>query len=208
MAANIPLLITVPGNTANPAGEITDLSVPKSAAGSPIEVDTMFKNTGTNRIAAKDTVIITDQSGKIISQTDTPAPTTSIIPTFSFLFPVTPQLPDPSQGLTIGQYFVESKITLADGTLLDDKKISFNVTAAAAETTPTVTPINSQANTNNPIVSPTNASNPISPINPVKPVTGPLGISWAWAGIIIGAILLIGILFVVIMIKRTPAKKE
>jgi hypothetical protein len=148
VAANIPIIINVPGNTASPAGEITDLSVPESEAGTPIEIDTTFKNTGTTRIQAEDTVVITDQFGKVISQSETPVTAMSIIPTFSRLFAVTPQITNPSQSLVIGQYLVESKITLADGTLLDSKQISFNLTEATTETSPIVLRQNVQSNAN------------------------------------------------------------
>jgi len=206
----IPIIINIPGYTAEKTGQITDLTVPQATTANPIVIDTTFENTGNVRLPVQDNVTITDSSGKTVSQVVTPVTSPSVLPTLIRLFTVSSATLVNNNGLAPGQYSAQSVVILKDGsardgTVLDSKSINFNVTAATASTTPTVTSLVNQANTTNPIVSQTNASNSISP---VKPVTGPLGISWAWAGIIIGAILLIGILFVVIMTRRTSAKKE
>ncbi len=125
ISANVPVIANIPGATPVKTGRITGLSVPQSEAGQPVEVDTTFQNTGTARIQVKNTVTITDASGKIISQIETPLTQPSIIPTFSRMFAAMPA--GLSVGLAPGQYLVESKVILDDATVLDTKSTSFDV---------------------------------------------------------------------------------
>jgi hypothetical protein len=127
VAADVPVIITVPGATFQTTGEITDLSVPQPQSGKPLEILTTFKNTGNYHYKVMNQVIIATEAGENVSTSVTPLTDSSIVPSYSRLFSVTPVLPDPAAGLAAGNYTAESKILLNDSTVLDSKKISFSI---------------------------------------------------------------------------------
>jgi hypothetical protein len=127
VAADVPVILTVPGATSQTTGEITDLSAPQPQSGQPLRILTTFKNTGNYHYKVKNQVIIATEVGENISTGITLLTDPSIVPTCSRLFTVTPVLPDPAAGLPAGNYTVESKIILNDGTVIASKKISFSI---------------------------------------------------------------------------------
>jgi hypothetical protein len=129
MAADVPVIITVPGETLQETGEITDLTVPEPASGQPLKILTIFKNTGNYYYKVKDQVIIAKESGENVSTSTTAITASSVLPTFSRLISVTPVLPDPANGLPAGNYTAESKILLDNNTVLATRKISFSISA-------------------------------------------------------------------------------
>ena len=129
MAVDVPVIITVPGSTLQTIGEITDLTVPDPQSGQPLKILTTFQNTGNYHYKVKDQVIIATEAGENISTSVTPLTGSSIVPTYSRLFSVTPILPDPAAGLPAGNYTVESKILLNDSTVIATRKISFSISA-------------------------------------------------------------------------------
>jgi len=187
VASNIPIILTIPGATPNHIGQITSLTVPQSETGKPIQVETVFKNNGTFRIPAKNQITITDEAGQVLGQSETLVTSPSIIPTFSRAFMVTPTFSGTNNTLNVGSYFVESKVTLEDGTILDSQKVGFNVTKAKPATSG-APPSTQLAPPNS---TPTNGSD--SPIP---------GISWAVAGIIIAGILVIGAVIITLVLTR------
>jgi hypothetical protein len=138
----IPIVITVTGTgyIPTPSGAITNLVVASAVAGSPLEIDTTFKNTGNCRIGppanvpynadASDTVTIKDASGNQISLVVVPIALTSmpsLFPTFSRTFKALLSKSGSSTGLDPGNYTVESKVILSTNTVLDTKTLSFQV---------------------------------------------------------------------------------
>ena len=128
VAADVPVILTTPGSTLQTTGEITDLTVPEPASGQPLKISTTFKNTGNYHYKVKNQVIIATESGENISTSVSPLTGSSIVPTYSRLFSITPILPDPAAGLTTGNYTAESKILLDDNTIIATKKVSFSIT--------------------------------------------------------------------------------
>ncbi|MFA5375479.1 MAG: hypothetical protein WC455_06975 [Dehalococcoidia bacterium] len=127
VAADVPVILTVPGATLQTTGEITDLTVPEPESGQPLKILTAFKNTGNYHYKIKNQVIIANESVANISTSTTAITASSILPTFSRLFSVTPILPDPAAGLAPGTYTAESKILLDDNTVLATRIISFTI---------------------------------------------------------------------------------
>jgi len=127
VAADVPVILTVPGAPVQKTGTITDLSVPEMTSGQPLQVLTTFENTGNYYYKVKNQVTIIDEHGATISTDVTPLTTSSIIPTYSRLFTVTPTLPNPAKGLPAGNYTAESTIISDDNTVLDTKLIVFSI---------------------------------------------------------------------------------
>jgi hypothetical protein len=121
VAADVPVLITVPGSTLQRTGTITGLTVPEIKSGQALQVLTTFKNTGNYHFKVKNQVIITDESGATVSNNTSMLTGSSIVPTYSRLFSVTPALPDPAKGLPVGNYTVVSTVILEDNTVLDTR---------------------------------------------------------------------------------------
>jgi hypothetical protein len=198
IGSNIPIILTIPGSIASPQGQVTDLSVPTNVAGKQIQINTTFKNTGDIRIQAKNTVTVTDSSGSVLSQSTGSLTPPSIIPTFSRLFATIPKFSGSTLGLPVGQYFVESKIMLDNGTVLDAKKISFTIgeNAQSKSESTSQAPIGPIGLINK------MTQSPISPVNPATP-----GVNWALAGGIIAGILIIGIVAIYLLTRR-PARRN
>jgi hypothetical protein len=125
----IPVIVSTPGFTPAQTGVIGNLSCFSSPSatsvytGKAVDFDTTFNNTGNCRIAgAENKITVKDGSGntKWQNQMAVPAPS---------LLPQTPRIIDNQYnvGLSAGAYSVESDVTLADGTLLASKTISFTV---------------------------------------------------------------------------------
>jgi len=127
VAADVPVILTVPGSTLQETGSITDLTVPEIKSGQPLQVLTTFKNTGNYHYKVKNQVIITDESGATVSNNTSTLTSSSLVPTYSRLFTVAPTLPDAASGLPAGNYNVLSKIMLDDSTVLATKQASFSV---------------------------------------------------------------------------------
>ena len=126
-AAEVPIVVTIPGAEQIKKGEITGLTVGEIVSGQPIQISTTFQNTGTYYYKAENQVTVTDGSGKVVSSTETPLTSSSIIPTFSRLFTTFSLSADPVNGMPPGEYSVASSVMLQDGTLLDTKTTSFTI---------------------------------------------------------------------------------
>ncbi|MGP8079379.1 MAG: hypothetical protein ACLPVI_02580 [Dehalococcoidales bacterium] len=125
----IPVIVTTAGFTPSYTGNIISLSCfsnPSTTSvytGKAVDFDTAFNNTGNCRITgAENTVTVKDSSGntKWQNQMAVPAPS---------LLPQTPRIIDNQYnvGLSAGNYTVKSDVTMANGTLLATKTISFSV---------------------------------------------------------------------------------
>jgi hypothetical protein len=196
-AVNVPVYLTINGSQINDTGKITQVGAGEVISGKPVNMFVDFQNTGNCHFKVEGNVVIKDPRGQILSTVPIPLTASSILPGMARQLRVSF---NPSGDLTPGTYSLDADVTLQDGTPLDNTSGTFTVNSAytpQANTTP--------ANLNN-LMASTNTISQISPINPVAQ-TGILGVSWAWAGIIIGAILVIGVLVVVVIIRRVPAKK-
>jgi hypothetical protein len=191
VGVDVPIVLTVPGSNAQLTGEITGLEVPEAKAGQSLIIHTTFKNTGNYHFKAKNRITVTDSTGQTVGEAETALAASSIIPTFSRLFKVTPSLNEPLQGLPLGTYNVDSKVLLEDGTVLDSKQTSFQI-SEAPPSTGSIAGISEST---------------ISPISPADKGSIVAGISWPLAAGIVGGILVIGILMV-LLLTRKPGKKE
>lgn len=122
-AVAIPIMLTISDTKLVKTGNITDLSIGDVITGQPIVISTTLKNTGNHHYyKAQNEVLITDEKGNKVATISTPPSDYAIIPTYSVQFNITFE-----QKLSVGTYYVNSKVTLEDGTLLDERSTSFEV---------------------------------------------------------------------------------
>jgi hypothetical protein len=122
---NIPVLLTIKGSTFTQTGKITSLSTSAVTSGQPIRIMTDFQNTGNIYFKVKGEVTVTDAQGRTLHTMSIPLTASSIIPgaTREIQTDFTP-----TNALAAGTYTIDSKVTLADGTLLDKSTSTFEVT--------------------------------------------------------------------------------
>jgi len=191
VAADIPVIVSIPGSAPGKTGDITDLSVSKIQSGQPVDVLTTFKNTGNYYYKVKGQISVTDASGNTVYQTNIPLTASSILPTYSRTINTVISSSDSVKVLAAGTYQVESTITLDDGTVLDTQKTSFNMVAnyqpapASQQTAPAVT-----------------QSSQILPTAVTPPTSNSKGISWFLAGIVIAGIVVIGAVLITLVVTR------
>ena len=118
VAAIVPIVVNVPGSEQTQTGQITALNVSQLKSGQPIEISTTFANSGNYYYKAENQVVIRNEAGEVVADNSTDLTSSSIIPTFSRLFAVDLVPTDPAKGMPAGQYSVESRVMLEDGTLL------------------------------------------------------------------------------------------
>jgi len=194
VAADIPVIVSIPGLEPGKTGDITDLGVSQIQSGKPVEVLTTFKNTGNYYYKVKGQVTVTDASGNNAYQTNIPLTASSILPTFSRTIHTVISSSDPAKIIKAGTYQVETTITLDDGTVLDTQKTSFNLEKDFQPVS-----VSTQAPTS------TQSSQPIItsvPSPPTPPASTAKGISWSLAGIIIAGIVVIGAVIITLVITR------
>ncbi len=123
-AVAVPVMLTIADTEIIQTGTITDLSVSDVVTGQPIVVSTTLKHTGNHHYRkVQNEVRLTDERGNEIAIVSPPPSIFAIIPAHSVQFNVVLD-----QELAAGRYYVHSKATLADGTLLDKRSTSFEVT--------------------------------------------------------------------------------
>lgn len=185
LAADVPVILTIPGSEEIRTGEIADLTVSEAFSGEPFEILTTFRNTGNYYFKVKNQITITDKAGETISSASSGLTNSSIIPTFSRLLKVMPSFSNGSRGLPAGQYFAESRVTLDNGAVLDTEKVSFTV--RGARVTPTTTP-----------------ETPI----PTEQQPVPPGMRWTLAGGVILGVLVIGVLAGYMVARRAGKSRK
>lgn len=122
-AVLVPVMLTVEGSNLMETGQITDVSVGEVIAGRPIIVATTLKNTGNHHYyGAINQISVRDSSGREVASARAEPFSRAVIPTQSVRFdtPLT-------AGLSVGTYTAVSRMTLEDGTLLDEKSTTFAV---------------------------------------------------------------------------------
>ncbi len=139
-AVLVPVMLTVEGTKLVETGAITGVSVGEVIAGKPIVVATTLQNTGNHHYyGAINQVSVRDSSGREIGSAQSDPFARAVIPGQSIRFetPLT-------AGLPVGTYTVVSRMTLENGTLLDEKSTTFSVQEEYIppfeETTTTVVP--------------------------------------------------------------------
>lgn len=130
LAASVPVVITPAGAQLDQTGKITELKVNPVEAGQPIEILATVQNTGNRHYKVKGEATISDLTGQVVANLSVPLTVTSIIPTYSQQLQATYTALDRPQGLAPGKYTVEMKATQEDGTVVDTKQTTFDVSAA------------------------------------------------------------------------------
>ncbi len=122
-AVLVPVMLTVEGSNVVETGEITGIMVGDAVAGKPIVVSTTFENTGNHHYyGTVNHVSVRDATGREVGFSKSEPFSRAIIPTSTVRFdtPLTAGLPP-------GTYMVVSRMTLEDGTLLDEESTTFSV---------------------------------------------------------------------------------
>jgi hypothetical protein len=130
LAVIVPVIITPAGAQMNKTGKITDLKVDPVESGKPIVVTTTLANTGNRHFKVKGDAKIINPDGQLVSNISIPVTGTSVVPAFSRELPVTYSALEKAGGLAPGTYSVEVQITMDDGTPVDSKTVSFEITKA------------------------------------------------------------------------------
>jgi hypothetical protein len=131
---NIPVLLTIKGSIFTQTGKITGLNTGTVTNGQPIVITTDFHNTGNIYFKIEGEVTVKDTLGQNISTLYIPLTPSSIIPESTREI-VTDFIA--ANELAVGTYTVDCKVTLQDGTLLDETTATFKVTTEYVP--PTVT---------------------------------------------------------------------
>jgi len=122
---NIPVLLTIQGSTLVQTGKITAISTTAVNNGQPPDILTYFQNTGNIHYKVQGYVTVKDAQGQTLDNISIPLSASSILPGAIRLLDIT--LPSTSATLTEGDT-IDAKITLQDGTLLDETASTFPIT--------------------------------------------------------------------------------
>jgi hypothetical protein len=124
-SVTIPVMITIAGSKIIHTGTISDVSIGDIVPGQPIRITTSLKNTGNHHYYdTRNTVNITDATGKEVTGVATDPSSYAIIPGYSVKYNA-----NIGASLPPGTYTASSKVSLQDGTVLDTKTTSFEVQA-------------------------------------------------------------------------------
>lgn len=122
-AVAIPVILTMKGGSITETGEISLLMPAAAEVGKPFTVETTFRNSGNYHYSgAKNSVTITDTSGKEITTAETAPFSRAIVPGSSVEFSCTIE-----NGLPQGTYQLTSRVEKQDGKLLAEKKATLQV---------------------------------------------------------------------------------
>jgi hypothetical protein len=130
LAVLVPVIITPQGAQMNKTGVISDFKINPVEAGKPIVVTTTVKNTGNRHFKVQGDVKIIDPAGQVVTDMVIPVTGTSIVPTFSRELVSSYSALEKAGGLAAGKYSAQVQINLEDGSPLDSKTISFEITKA------------------------------------------------------------------------------
>ena len=128
LAASVPVVITPEAAQFNRTGQIKAIAVKPVLAGQPIVVSATVANTGNRHYKVQGQVVILDNSGRTVATVPIGLTTTSIIPTFEQQLTVSYSALDQPQGLAAGNYTANVTLVMEDGTPLDAKQATFQVT--------------------------------------------------------------------------------
>ena len=126
---NIPVLLTIQGSALTQTGKITGLSTNPITSGQPIQILTNFQDTGNMYFKVQGKITVSDAQGQTLGTLSMPLTANSIIPGLPRQIITTFT---PANALAVGTYTIDAKVTLADGTLLDESTNTFVITTAYA----------------------------------------------------------------------------
>jgi hypothetical protein len=126
-AVNIPVYLTIAGSKIVHEGEISGISISEPSNGEPIDVLTVFKNTGNHHYKIRGEVIISDASGKTLDTIHLDITGNSIIPAMCRQLRATFV---PEGNLSTGTYLVKSRVLTEEGTVLDESTSQFEIKTA------------------------------------------------------------------------------
>ena len=119
----LPVKFTVPGELVH-TGKITGISTSEATSGNPVEIYLLFQNTGNHHFGIKGSIEVLNSAGQLLD--------TVYVNSFS-------PVPDgikkirayyvPQAPLATGTYRLKARLTLEDGSLLDEAEGSFEVKA-------------------------------------------------------------------------------
>jgi hypothetical protein len=124
-AANIPVFLTVKGSQITQTGKITGLSTNGGSGGQPINILTNFQNTGNHHFKVKGQVTVKDARGQTVGDFAIPLTNSSILPGMTRQLQTSLKT---TEALSDGTYSMDAKVTLEDGTLLDQSTGPFKIT--------------------------------------------------------------------------------
>lgn len=119
---NLPMRFTINDSQLIHQGKITETNILPTESGKPVEIDTVFQNTGNHHYKIQGTLDITDTQNKLIDtlHINVLSPIPDGIKTISTTY-------IPQTELTLGDYFYKTRLTLEDGTLLDETNGKFTI---------------------------------------------------------------------------------
>jgi len=178
----LPMKFTIKDSQLIHTGKITEVATSEAVSGKPVDIFTIFQNTGNHHFKIEEQTEIRDAGGKLIdtvyitSSSPIPEGTRRIKTTFI-----------PQGELAVGVYSVKAKVVLEDGTVLDEAEGSFEVKERY------VPPPSSPA----PPEQTTTAPPPSTP----APAT-PAAINWTAIGGSVAAAIIVGLLIVIFLLLR------
>lgn len=121
---NVPIMLTISKSDIIKTGEITDVKMGEIVGGQPLAVSTVLKNTGNHHYyhVINQVKILDEEGNEVASSSTDPAPS-AMIPTYSVRFETSFE-----EEFSIGEYTAHSTMMLEDGTVLDEKTASFEIT--------------------------------------------------------------------------------
>jgi hypothetical protein len=174
-AIDVPVIITH-GNL-DIQGDITDLSAQDVISGAPITIATTLTNQGNHHFKAVNSVTMKDGTGRVLAAGAELSTPCSIIPGYAYVFNNVLVIPG---DIEPGTYYVQSVVKMDNGTGLTEE-MTLNLTERYQ---PQVTP------------------SAIARTRQAQPTQEPVGISWAFVGITIGGIAVLGTVIIVVSRRR------
>lgn len=159
-AMDVPVVLTVTGSELVHIGKITELTIGKIISGQPVNILTNFQNTGNIHYKVQGQVTINNAKGQTLDTISIPLTASSILPGATRQLEATFAA---TSALAPGTYTVDSKVSLQDGTLLDQANSTFTV--------------------NQQYMPPSSTTTAPSPTTPVSPAPA-AGVSWP---VVVGA---------------------
>jgi hypothetical protein len=130
LAANVPVILSVDGAPQTATASIVTLSAARATSGQPIKIDATVTNTGNHHFKADAVVSLSDASGKQVAQQRVSNSGLSLLPGYPRKYSAVFTLLDKLAGLPAGTYTVQAQVVLPDGTVLDERRTSLQLTEA------------------------------------------------------------------------------
>jgi hypothetical protein len=204
-AIDVPIYLTIEDSQLIQTGKITEITAGTAVSGQPINLLTDFQNTGNIHFKVQGEVTIKNAKGQTVDTLSIPVTASSILPGGIRQLETTIPATD---ALAVGNYTSDSKVTLQDGTLLDEASGTFAVVAAMTTPTPTAS-----ASTTAPTLASSttalslgtaSATTSLLPTSAAKS-----SISWpVIGGVIAGVIVVILLGLVIFLVKRLQRRRH